>query len=110
VELLVVIFVIGVLTALLVGVGSAAITNNKRSQTRTVMNNLTLAIEQFAQENPFRMLYDRRGAATFGPYPAYQLQRTGGNDPRAIAEIIEPGPAATTARSQTASGATFWTT
>lgn len=86
------IFVIGVLTALLVGVGSAAITNNKRSQTRTVMNNLTLAIEQFAQENPFRILYDRRGAATFGPYPAYQLQRTGGNDPRAIAEIIEPGP------------------
>lgn len=91
VELLVVIFVIGVLTALLVGVGSAAITNNKRSQTRTTMNNLTLALEQFAAENPFRMLYDRRTAATFGPYPAYQLQRAG-NDARAVSEILESDP------------------
>jgi hypothetical protein len=56
------------------------------------MQNVSLAIEQFATENPLRAVYDRRGQETFGKYPPYQLANWGMNG--SVARIVERDPPA----------------
>lgn len=73
VELLVVIAVLGILITLIVTIASRAQYNQKVQNTRATMKNVELAIEQFATENPLRLVYDRKTDRTFGPYPPYQV-------------------------------------
>jgi len=72
VELLVVIAVIGLLIAAIVGVANVAIHNQKVRNTRAIMKNVTLALDQFKEEDPLRLVYNGKNP-TFGPYPPYQL-------------------------------------
>lgn len=72
-ELLVVVAVIGLLISLVVAGVSVAIESQRKGYTQQILRNTTLAIEQFAQDNPLRLVYDKRDRATFGPYPPYQL-------------------------------------
>ena len=72
VELLVVIAVIGLLIAAVVGIANVAIDNQKVRNTHAIMNNVTLAIDQFKEEDPLRLIYNGKNP-TFGPYPPYQL-------------------------------------
>ncbi len=72
IELLVVIAVIGLLIAAIVGIANAAIHNQKVRNTRAIMKNVTLAIDQFKEEDPLRLIYNGKNP-TFGPFPPYQL-------------------------------------
>ena len=83
-----VIAVIGLLVSLVSVVASKAIDNAKRRNTEVTMSNVLLAIDVFAAENPLRPVYDLGAAATFGPYPPYQLANRTGD--AAIARIVEP--------------------
>lgn len=95
VELLVVIAVIGLLTAIVAWVASRAVGNQKIAATQSIMSNVALALDQFREENPLKSLYDKRGAATFGPFPPYQLDRpsAANNSVAAIVEsvTVQPG-------------------
>ncbi|MEP0847191.1 MAG: prepilin-type N-terminal cleavage/methylation domain-containing protein [Phycisphaerae bacterium] len=74
-ELLIVIAVIGLLVGLIVTGVSAAVGAQKRAYTQQILRSTALAAERFAEDNPLRMVYDKRDGATFGPYPPYQLDR-----------------------------------
>ncbi|MGE0480515.1 MAG: prepilin-type N-terminal cleavage/methylation domain-containing protein [Phycisphaerae bacterium] len=97
VELLVVIFVVGLLTVIIVTVASKAVHGQRVANTRSIMDNTTLAIEQFATEDPFRAVYNvARGGAggsrvepTFGPYPPYQLDARQ-TSASSVGGIVEP--------------------
>jgi prepilin-type N-terminal cleavage/methylation domain-containing protein len=73
IELLVVIAVLALLIGLVTFVASRAIHQQKVRNTQQIMQNVTLAIEQFATANPLRQIYDRKDRQTFGQYPPYQL-------------------------------------
>jgi len=92
VELLVVVAIIGLLASIVVLVGSRVMYAQKVNYTKTIMSTVTMAIEQFAAENPLRTTYDRRNAATFGPYPPYMLATPGAQAPlpNTVAGTIEP--------------------
>jgi len=94
VELLVVIAVIGLLIAAIVGIANVAVHNQKVRNTHAIMKNVTLAIDQFKEEDPLRLVYNGRNP-TFGPYPPYQLYRPAPSDPNSVAVALEfdpPGP------------------
>ncbi len=95
VELLVVIAVIGLLTAIVAWVASRAVGNQKVAATQSIMSNVSLALDQFREENPLKALYDKRGAATFGAFPPYQLDRpsAANNSVAAILESVTVQPA-----------------
>jgi prepilin-type N-terminal cleavage/methylation domain-containing protein len=86
IELLVVIVVIGILIAAIGLVGSKAHHNQKIRVTETTMKTVKQAIDQFATQNPLGAIYNRRDAATFGPYPPYQLA----NPKSGVAWALEP--------------------
>jgi len=92
IELLVVVALIGLLASIVVLVGSRVMHAQKVNYTKTIMSTVTMAIEQFAVENPLRTTYDRRNAATFGPYPPYMLATPGAQSPQpnTVAGTIEP--------------------
>ncbi len=73
VELLVVIAVIGLLVGLIAVAAGPALNAQRRTNTIATMRNVTLAIDQFAADNPLKLLYDGRLNPTFGPYPPYQV-------------------------------------
>jgi Tfp pilus assembly protein PilE/transposase len=77
VELLVVIAVLALLISLVIAVASRAIRQQRARNTEQLMQNVALAIDQFATENPLRAVYDRKGRQTFGKYPPYQLANAG---------------------------------
>jgi len=81
IELLVVIVVLAILVTLIVTVAGRAQYNQKVQNTRATMKNVELAIEQFATENPLRLLYDGKTNRTFGPYPPYQVFGDTGQPP-----------------------------
>ncbi len=91
-ELLVVIAIIVLLVSLIVTGVSVAVESQKRSYTQQIMRSTILAIEQFAEDNPMRLLYDQRDRGTFGPLPPYPLEydRTvwSSNQPR-VPHLIE---------------------
>lgn len=91
IELLVVIAVLALLIALVTAVASKAIGQQKQRNTQQIMQNVSLALEQFASENPLRAVYDRRGLESFGKYPPYQLY--GGNptgNSWTVRKLVEP--------------------
>jgi prepilin-type N-terminal cleavage/methylation domain-containing protein len=88
VELLVVIAVIGLLIAAIVGIANVAIHNQKVRNTRAIMKNVTLAIDQFKEEDPLRLIYNGKNP-TFGPYPPYQLAGDRTN-PSSVAGVLDP--------------------
>ena len=92
IELLIVIVVIGLLIGAIAMVGGRAMYYHKVTYTETIMRTVTTAIEQFATENPLRNIYDRKDAATFGPYPPYMLfgGGPGAAGSAAVAEVLEP--------------------
>jgi len=73
VELLVVAAVIAILLSLVTAVGGKLIYSQKRRNTEQIMQNVSLALEQFATEAPLRSIYNVNGGETFGKYPPYQL-------------------------------------
>ncbi len=93
VELLVVLVVIGLLIAMIAAVGGNAIYSQRVANTRSTMNTISLAIEQFATEKPLKMIYNLRTATTFGAYPPYQLDRPAGSS---VSYLLEPTSTATT--------------
>jgi type II secretory pathway pseudopilin PulG len=110
--LLVVIAVIGILIAVIGLVGVRVARGQKVQLTQTIMKNVKLATEQFADQNPLRSIYDRkenRGPdgvwntaddirPTFGPYPPYQLA----NPTQGVAWVLEPGNPFATLRNRLA--------
>ena len=93
IELLIVITVIGVLIAVIGLVGVKVAHQQRVTLTETIMRNVKLAIDQFKENNPLANIYDRKDAATFGPYPPYMLAGgTGGTVPPAntVAQTLEP--------------------
>lgn len=74
VELMVVIAVLGLLVTAITLIAGRTIYNQRKANTLAIMRNCTLALEQFAQEDPLRAIYDRRDSPTFGPYPPYTLE------------------------------------
>jgi len=92
IELLVVIAIIGLLIALVTAVASKAIGQQKTRNTQQIMQNVMLALEQFATEDPLGEVYDE----TFGSYPPYQLAncRVIGSVARAL-EDLPPAPRGT---------------
>jgi len=94
VELLVVIVVIGVLVAALVMLGGRVVGGQKATTTKSIMQNVRMAIDQFATEDPLRAAYNNpklrhpQGGLigrTFGPYPPYQLK----NPDNSVAQMVE---------------------
>lgn len=88
---------------LVIGVGGQVLSGQKAKTTENTMRLITLAIDQFKQENPLRQLYDNpqfRSPAgeligsTFGPYPPYQLAGAGApgslQSARYVPAILEP--------------------
>jgi len=100
IELLVVIVVLALLMALVSVVAGRAITQQKARNTQQIMQNVSLAIEEFATEDPLRGIYDRKDAASFGKYPPYQLRDSGpGSVSRNLESLREkPGGANGTLR------------
>ena len=93
IELLVVIGVLALLIALVIGVASKAIRQQKVRNTQQIMQNVRLALEQFATEDPLRNIYDQPGAGTFGKYPPYPLQTPANawpTPPASVAGVVEP--------------------
>jgi prepilin-type N-terminal cleavage/methylation domain-containing protein len=97
IELLVVIVVLALLIGLVVLVAAKAIRQQKVRNTQQLMQNVTLALEQFATENPLRAIYDVKDRATFGKFPPYQLENHGDTSPDdrtdvfAVLESLPPG-------------------
>lgn len=110
-ELLIVIFVIGLLTSLLVVGASKTIAVQRANSTRATMNTITVAIEQFGAENPLRASFDSHRLAfdtrpppnepqrftlepSFGKYPPYALagnaRRTSYPTQAPLRSIVEP--------------------
>jgi len=90
VELLVVVAVLALLIGLITAVAGKVLHQQKERNTRQIMQNTLLAIEQFAAENPLRHIYDRKDAASFGKFPPYQLAGFSLNGSVAVA--LEPNP------------------
>ena len=94
VEVLIVIVVIGLLIAAIGLVGVKVIHHQKVNFTQSIMRNVRLAIDQFANDNPLGAIYDRKTnislgiRPTFGPYPPYQLAARGGT---CVSGVLEPG-------------------
>jgi prepilin-type N-terminal cleavage/methylation domain-containing protein len=88
IELLVVIVVIGLLIGLVTAVAGKAIRQQKVRNTRQIMQNATLALEQFATENPLRQIYDKKGRETFGKFPPYQLANA--TTSNSVGRLVEP--------------------
>lgn len=96
VELLVAVIIIALLIALITGVASRAIYQQKKSITEQTMGALTRSVEQFATANPLRGLYSRKDLETFGAYPPYQLKLPSNSAAKDVCApyIIEPDPPA----------------
>lgn len=96
VELLVAVAIIALLIALITGVASRAIYQQKKSITDQTMAALTRAVEQFATANPLRSLYGRKDLETFGAYPPYQLKLPGSGASKDLCApyLMEPDPPA----------------
>jgi prepilin-type N-terminal cleavage/methylation domain-containing protein len=91
IELLVVIAVIGILIAAIGLIGTKVAYQHRVTLTQATMRNVKMAIDQFAELDPLRSIYDRKGAATFGPYPPYMLAGGGGSaPPNTVAQALEP--------------------
>ncbi len=90
IELLVVIAVLGLLITMVVTIASKTIRQQKVRNTRQIMQNVMLAIEQFSVQNPLKVTYDRPGAESFGSYPPYALHRAGQGG--TVARAVEPTP------------------
>jgi len=83
--------VISILIGAISVVGVKALRSHKVKLTETIMNNVKLAIDQFANQNPLASIYDRPNARTFGPYPPYQLKCSGPYPvPYTVAGVLEP--------------------
>ena len=89
VELMVVIAVLGLLVTAITLIAGRTIYNQRKANTLAIMRNCTLAIEQFAQDDPLRAIYDRRDNPTFGPYPPYTL--AGRNADDTVRNVLDGG-------------------
>lgn len=94
IELLVVIVVLGLLISLVTAVAAKAIRQQKVRNTQQIMQNVTLALEQFGTENPLRAIYDRKDRETFGKYPPYQLANVTASG--SVSAVLEPAHAFST--------------
>ena len=102
VELLVVIVVIGVLLTLLITVGGKVFHGQKVAATKVIMQTVQLAIDQFAAEDPLKVVYNNSKlrypgsnlilGRTFGPYPPYQLKNAAQGS-YSVAGALEPAHA-----------------
>ncbi len=73
VEVLIVIAVISLLIGVIGLVGVKVLHGQRVALTETTMRNVKMAIDQFAELNPLKNIYDRKNNVTFGPYPPYTL-------------------------------------
>ncbi len=85
-----VIAIIGLLITAIAVVGTRVMHSQRVKLTETIMKNTTMAIEQFTELNPLRGIYDRRGEATFGKFPPYQLENDGAFGEMEVPGIVEP--------------------
>ena len=89
---MVVIAVLGLLVTAITLIASRTIYNQRKANTLAIMRNCTLAIEQFAQDDPLRAIYDRRDRPTFGPYPPYTLAgEVGGGGNVTVRGLLDAG-------------------
>ena len=103
IELLVVIVVIGLLISAISIAGVKILRSQKVKGTEGIMKNVTMAIEQFSEENPLGAIYDRRDGPgrdgdwnntwdnvyhTFGSMPPYQLEDADRSE--SVAWALEP--------------------
>ncbi len=88
IELLVVMVVLGLLISLVTAVAGKAIRQQKVRNTQQIMQNVTLALQQFAAEDPLQAKYGRKGSEMFGTCPPYQLADPDNND--SVCYAVEP--------------------
>jgi type II secretory pathway pseudopilin PulG len=91
VEVLIVIVVISLLIAVIGTVSVKVMHGQKMALTQTIMRNTKMAIDRFAEADPLRSIYNRKGNVTFGPYPPYMLAGldTGAPTPTNVREAVE---------------------
>lgn len=92
IELLVVIAVIALLITLVTAAGGQLLEQQRRRNTQQVMQSLTLAVEQFAQDNPLHNFYNRKDTVSFGPYPPYQLKKGRNPTLQSVSRLFEWNP------------------
>ena len=86
VEVLIVIVVISLLIAVIGTVSVKVMHGQKVALTQTIMRNTKMAIDRFAEADPLRNIYNRKGNVTFGPYAPYTLANAGVG----VASVVEP--------------------
>ncbi len=101
VEVLVVIVVVSLLIAVIGLVGIKVVHHQKVALTETIIKDVKMAIDRFAELDPLKSVYDRAReepgpdltwntsddlVRTFGPYPPYTLANAGSG----VASIMEP--------------------
>jgi len=89
IELLIVLVIIGLLIGLIAAVAAHVLAAQKEHVTKSVMQTIGTAIDQFATEDPLKLIYNRPKDPTFGPYPPYVLHADG-TDPISVAGALEP--------------------
>lgn len=97
VELLIVLTVVGILASLVLTASMSIMDQNRATVTRTLMQNLEMAIGQYSELNPLRTMYDSPGHRTFGALPPYQLYDSNpGSDQDTVPDLVEPAQLALT--------------
>jgi prepilin-type N-terminal cleavage/methylation domain-containing protein len=91
IEILVVISVIALLIGAIAIAGVGIMRRQKVELTKNIMRTTLMAIEQFAEADPLKSIYDAKGKETFGAYPPYQLHGWSGNTnvSRPVADAVE---------------------
>jgi type II secretory pathway pseudopilin PulG len=92
IELLVVIVVLALLISLVTAVAAKVIRQQKVRNTEQIMQNVMLAVEQFAAADPLHEVYARKGRETFGKYPPYQLSDAASGNSNAVSVVLEAAP------------------
>ncbi|MCG3126408.1 MAG: hypothetical protein CHACPFDD_01243 [Phycisphaerae bacterium] len=88
IELLVVIVVIALLIAIIAGVSTRVINNQRVALTQQIMSNVSLGIEQFAQTDPLAIRYNDKRQPTFGAFPPYELNNR--MKKGSVAQLMDP--------------------
>jgi prepilin-type N-terminal cleavage/methylation domain-containing protein len=87
VEVLIVIVVISLLIAVIGLVGVKVVHHQKVALTEAIIRDVKMAIDRFAELDPLKNIYDRKGNVTFGPYPPYMLANNGA---LTVGGVLEP--------------------
>lgn len=93
IELMVVVAIIGLLTAMVTVAGPVVYETHRKIKTTATMRSVEMAIDQFSELDPLRSTYNSPSRKSFGSYPAYAIfnQEKSNGKSNYIQSVIEPG-------------------